>query len=152
MPFVLSLGNFKKLRAMEKHLDLTDDEFEQQFESCELDPILFSHEAHLRLAYIHIEKYGELKAIENVCNQLVAYVNHLGATNKYNTTLTVAAVKAVYHFMQNSTASEFKGFIAEFPQLKNEFKRLMHCHYSFDIFNSQKAKNKFLVPDLIPFD
>lgn len=137
---------------MEKHLDLTDDEFEEQFESCELLPTLFSHEAHLRLAYIHIKKYGEERAIENVCNQLVAYVNHLGASGKYNTTLTVAAIKAVYHFMLKSTATDFKGFIAEFPQLKFEFKRLMQCHYSFDIFNSQDAKTKFLEPDLISFD
>jgi len=137
---------------MEKHLDLTDDEFEEQFESCELLPTLFSHEAHLRLAYIHIKKYGEERAIENVCNQLVAYVNHLGASGKYNTTLTVAAIKAVYHFMLKSTATDFKGFIAEFPQLKFEFKRLMQCHYSFDIFNSQEAKTKFLEPDLISFD
>ncbi|NNK76184.1 MAG: hypothetical protein HKP42_08980 [Maribacter sp.] len=137
---------------MEKHFGLTDLKFEQQFKSCELDPALFSHEAHLRLAYIHIKKYGIKKAIENVCNQLVAYVSHLGATDKYNTTLTVAAVKAVYHFMQRSAASNFKDFIAEFPQLKFEFKRLMQCHYGFDIFNSKKAKITFLEPDLLPFD
>lgn len=137
---------------MEEHFNLNDDEFEQQFESCELDPALSTHEAHLRLAYIHIEKYGREKAIENVCNQLMAYVNHVGATDKYNTTLTVAAVKAVYHFMQKSTASCFQDFITEVPQLKSDFKRLMQCHYGIDIFNSQKAKSTFLEPDLLPFD
>jgi hypothetical protein len=137
---------------MENHFELTDSEFEQQFKSCELDPTLFSHEAHLRLAYIHIKKYGLGQAITNVCDQLAAYVTHLGATDKYNTTLTFAAVKAVYHFMQKSNANDFKGFIAEFPQLKNEFKRLMQSHYDFDIFNSQKAKKAFLEPNLLPFD
>jgi len=137
---------------MKSHFELSDAQFEQQFKSCELDSSLFNHEAHLRLAYIHIEKYGSEKAIENVCNQLVAYVNHLRATDKYNTTLTVAAVKAVYHFMQRSTASSFKDFIAEFPQLKYGFKRLMQSHYDFDIFNSHKAKKSFLEPNLLPFD
>jgi len=137
---------------MENHFELTDSEFEQKFKSCELDPTLFNHEAHLRLAHIHIGKYGHDQAIKNICDQLVAYVTHLGATNKYNTTLTVAAVKAVYHFMQKSKANDFEGFIEEFPQLKFEFKILMQCHYEFDIFNSQKAKNTFLEPDLIPFD
>ena len=137
---------------MENRFELTDSEFEQQFNSCEMDPTLFSHEAHLRLAYIHIGKYGHDQAIKNVCDQLMAFVSHLGATDKYNTTLTVAAVKAVYHFMQKSKANDFKGFIAEFPQLKFEFKRLMHCHYDFDIFNSQKAKKTFLEPNLRPFD
>ncbi|EAR01960.1 hypothetical protein [Maribacter sp. HTCC2170] len=137
---------------MENHFELSDSVFEQQFESCELDSKLFSHEAHLRLAYIHIKKYREEKAIENVCKQLVAYVNHLGATDKYNTTLTVAAVKAVYHFMQKSKSNDFKGFIVEFSQLKFEFRRLMECHYGFDIFNSPAAKSTFLEPDLVPFD
>lgn len=137
---------------MEEHFNLTDDEFERKFKACNLDPTLFTHEAHLRLAYIHIQKYGQDQAIENVCVQLVAYVNYLGATDKYNTTLTLAAVKAVNHFMQKSKSKDFRGFIKEFPQLKFEFKRLMQCHYGFDIFNSQKAKSTFLEPDLLPFD
>lgn len=137
---------------MDSHFELTDSEFEQQFESCELDPTLFSHEAHLRLAYIHIEKYGLDQAIKNICEQLVVYVSHLGAIDKFNTTLTVAAVKAVYHFMQKSRKADFNGFITEFPQLKNEFKRLMQCHYSFDIFNSKEAKKTYLEPNLIPFE
>ena len=137
---------------MKSHFELNDTQFEQQFKSCKLDPTLFSHEAHLRLAYIHIGKYGHDQAITNVCDQLAANVTHLGATDKYNTTLTVAAVKAVYHFMQKSKANDFIGFIAEFPQLKNEFKRLMQCHYDFDVFNSQKAKKTFLEPNLLPFD
>ncbi|MBT8305723.1 MAG: hypothetical protein KJN85_02175 [Maribacter sp.] len=137
---------------MEEHFNLTGDEFERQFKVCNLDPALFTHEAHLRLAYIHIQKYGQDQAIENVCVQLVAYVNHLGATDKYNTTLTLAAVKAVNHFMQKSKSKDFRGFIKEFPQLKFEFKRLMQCHYGFDIFNSQKAKSTFFEPDLLPFD
>ena len=137
---------------MKSHFELSDTQFEQQFKSCELDPTLFSHEAHLRLAYILIGKYGHDKAITNVCNQLAAFVTYLGTINKYNTTLSVAAVKAVYHFMQKSKANDFKGFIAEFPQLKYEFKRLMQCHYSFDIFGSERAKTTYLQPDLKPFD
>ena len=137
---------------MKSHFELNDTQFEQQFKSCKLDPTLFSHEAHLRLAYIHLGKYGHDQAITNVCHQLASFVTHLEATDKYNTTLTVAAVKAVYHFMQKSKANDFKGFIAEFPQLKNEFKRLMQSHYDFDIFNSQKAKKTFLEPNLLPFD
>ncbi|MGB5435842.1 MAG: hypothetical protein WBM98_08125, partial [Maribacter sp.] len=120
---------------MENHFELSDLEFEHWFESCLLDPLIFNHEAHLRLAYIHIKKYGEQKAIDNVCSQLMAYVTHLGATDKYNTTLTVAAVKAINHFMQKNSKMDFKGLITEFPQLKFGFKRLMQCHYSFDIFD-----------------
>lgn len=137
---------------MEKHFNLTDLEFEDQFENCSLDPGLFSHEAHVRLAWIHIKKYGKEKAIQNICSQLIAFVNFLGAPGKYNKTLTVAAIKAVYHFMQKSGTENFQDFIAQFPRLKYNFKELMAAHYKTDIYNSEAAKKEFLVPDLLPFD
>ena len=136
----------------QSHFNLTDIEFEQQFASCALDPSIFDHEAHLRLAYIHIKKYGEEMARGNLCNQLVAFVDHLGVAEKYNTTLTIAAIKAVHHFMKKTTATDFKGLLIEFPRLKNDFKGLMAAHYGFDIYTSKKAKRTFLAPDLIPFD
>jgi hypothetical protein len=45
-------------KRTEKHLDLSDNEFEKQFINCELSPDIFSHEAHLRLAWINIKKMG----------------------------------------------------------------------------------------------
>ncbi len=50
---------------MEEHFYLTDIQFERQFANCSLNPELFSHEAHLRLAWLHISKYG-LKVIMNI--------------------------------------------------------------------------------------
>ena len=137
---------------MENHFNLTDSEFERQFEHCELDPSIFSHEAHLRLAWIHITKYGIEKALSNIQLQLQKYVRHIGAEDKYNKTLTVAATKAVYHFILKSESDSFEGFITEFPRLKTNFRELMGFHYGIDIFNSEKAKKVFMEPDLLPFD
>ncbi len=55
---------------MEKHVDLTDAEFEDKFKSCELKPEIFSHEAHIRLAWIHVMKYRVEAAIQTICSQL----------------------------------------------------------------------------------
>jgi hypothetical protein len=136
----------------EKHLHLTDDEFEWQFEHCTLDPKLFSHEAHLRLAWIHITRYGEQEAIFRICAQIKAFAQHLGLKDKYNHTVTVAAIKAVHHFMNKSLTNTFPAFIAEFPQLKNNFKALMDTHYKIDIYHSPKARLEYIEPDLAPFD
>lgn len=84
---------------MEKHAELSDLEFEKQFETCKLIPSYFSHEAHIRLAWIHIGKYGLDQAEKNITTQLLQYVDFAGARDKYNATLTLAAVKAVYHLM-----------------------------------------------------
>ena len=137
---------------MEKHFELSDSEFERQFVNCELNPEIFSNEAHLRLAWINIKKYGIKKAETNIQGQLQDYVKWVGAENKYNKTLTLAAIKAVYHFMLKSESESFKAFITEFPRLKYNFKELISYHYGFDIYNSLEAKATYLEPDLLPFD
>ena len=137
---------------MEQHLRLTDAQFEHQFENCTLDPALFSHEAHLRLAWIHIKKYGSEKACLNVCQQIRKFDNTFGKGDKFHNTLTVAAVKAVYHFTLKSKSNTFSEFITEFPRLSHSFKDLIETHYGFDVFRSKKAKHSYLEPDLVPFD
>lgn len=137
---------------MERHFELSDSEFEKQFINCKLNPDIFSHEAHLRLAWINIKKYGIEKSKSNIQIQLKKYVKIVGEEDKYNATLTLAAIKAVYHFILKSDSDSFEKFINEFPRLKHNFKELMSCHYGFDIYNSKNAKAKFLEPDLLPFD
>jgi hypothetical protein len=106
----------------------------------------------LRLAWIHIKKYGVDRAIENICNQLVMFTKSIGAIDKYNKTLTVAAIKAVNHFIMQSNSKTFQEFVLEFPRLKYDFKALMDAHYLIDIYNSEKAKSEYIEPDLLPFD
>lgn len=136
---------------MENHYTLSDSEFEKKFSSCQFDPVHFTHEAHLRLAYIHIDKYGLLQAERNIQSQLKKFVAFAGAKHKYNTTLTVAAIKAVHHFMCQSDTDSFTDFITKFPRLKNNFRELIAFHYSLDIYNSEKAKKEYLNPDFLPF-
>jgi len=136
---------------MEAHFKLSDEQFEKQFGNCSLDPAIFSHEAHLRLAWIHIKNAGVEKAIENICTQLPAFVKSVGAEGKYNKTLTIAAIYAVNHFMNKSDSNNFYAFIQEYPSLRVNFKRLMACHYGVDIYNNELAKKEYLEPDLLPF-
>ena len=136
---------------MEKHFELANGEFEEQFANCTLDPALFTHEAHLRLAWIHIAQYGPDAAIDNICDQIMAFDNTHGKGDKFNRTVTVAAVMAVYHFMKKSCADSFEIFMAAHPELKTNFKELLSTHYSFDLFNNEKARTEFVEPDLEPF-
>lgn len=137
---------------MEPHFHISDFDFEEQFEMGKLNPEVFTHEAHLRLAWIHLKKYGQENAISNIRSQLADFVGLLGVADKYNETLTVAAIKAIDHFMRQSNAATFKEFISTYPQLKDNFKELMQQHYQVDIFNSPEAKRSFIEPDLLPFD
>ena len=133
------------------HSELTDLDFVKQFSETSLPASLFTHEAHIRLAWIHIKKYGLLEAERNVSMQLKNYVKSLGAEDKYHETLTIAGIKAVNHFLMQSETKSFSAFIKENGILLSDFKQLIQSHYSTNIFNSKPAKLKYLELELIPF-
>ncbi|MBO6524716.1 MAG: hypothetical protein JJ971_12875 [Balneolaceae bacterium] len=136
---------------MEKHYSYTDSEFEQHFHECTLPSEMFTHEAHLRLAWIEISKYGVDTAIENISAHIKKYAESLDAADKFHATVTVAAVEAVHHFMKKTESETFQGFISTNPELKTRFKELLSSHYSFNVFESEKAKQKFIEPDVSSF-
>ena len=49
---------------------------EQDFIECKLNPSDFSHEAHLRLAWINIDRYGIEQAEKNIQNQLRKFFSY----------------------------------------------------------------------------
>ena len=137
---------------MTTHFDLTDKEFTTQFRTCQLDPELFTHEAHLRLAWIYLKTYGIDRSVEELPMQFRAFVAHAGATDKYNETVTVAALKVVNHFLASSSEDNFLDFVANNPRLMTDFMQLLASHYSIDIFNSERARKEYVEPDLLDFD
>jgi hypothetical protein len=136
---------------MEKHWKLSEEAFEEKFSNCTLRPLWFTHEAHLRLAWIYIQKYGKEVAFEKYRTQLQAFANKYNAEGKYNATVTFASIEIMSHFMEHSDAYDFQDFINEFPQLKTDFKKVLQTHYSGDIFTSKEAKQQVIQPDLVPF-
>jgi N-formylglutamate deformylase len=136
---------------LEKHQSISDEEFSQQFSDKTLNPEIFTHEAHLRLAWIMIKSYGLKLGSEIICHQILAFVKPLGAEEKFNTTLTVASTNMVHHFMQKVETDNFLDFIQAFPTLKYEFKDLISKHYSFDIIKDERTKLEYVEPDLMSF-
>ena len=82
----------------EHHFKLSDTEFEISFENGILDPAIFTHEAHLRIAWIFIKKYGHGQAVDKITRSLFEFVSRAGAAEKYSVTVTIAAMKIVDHF------------------------------------------------------
>ncbi|WP_420577422.1 hypothetical protein [Ekhidna sp.] len=133
------------------HWQYTDEAFEEIFAGYRLKPSMFSHEAHLRLAYIHIQKYGREQAEMNMCDQIKGFAESLEVYDKFNKTVTIASVKAMDHFMQKAESDNFKDFIKEFPRLLTNFKDILGQHYGFNVFADKRAKKEFVEPDLLPF-
>ncbi len=137
---------------MEAQYKLNDVQIKQEMEDASLHPGLFSHEAHLRWGWLLLEDHGLDRAIKTACDQLKNYTKSLGVADKYNETVTVAAIRAIHHFRLRSETLNFADFIEENPRLKTSFKELMAAHYSEDIFQLAAAKVKYIKPDLQSFD
>lgn len=137
---------------MEKHYQYSDERILFAMENSALDPEVFSHEAHLRWGWLLLENNVLGEAIEKACSQLRRYTQHLGVLDKYNETVTIAAMRAIHHFRLKSNADNFRDFISEASRLKTSFRELMESHYSENIFKSPKAKKQYLEPDKAPFD
>ena len=104
------------------HSHYADDEFILSLLNGSFPSKLFTHEAHLRLAWIFLEDNNVEEACEDVSAVIKAYVALIGAEDKYHETITQAAVRAVYHFKNKKPSNGFSMLVASFPRLLTHFK------------------------------
>lgn len=133
------------------HRTLSDDELERQLIDGSLPAEWFGHEAHLRLAWIYVQRYPLAQAQAATGHCIQCYVQHLGAMDKYHHTLTLAAVQVVAHFAEQTQASDFEGLLEAMPRLRTHFMDLMHQHYSPERLQSAEAHYHYLEPDRLIF-
>ena len=69
---------------MNSHSELSDELFEEQFQNCQLNPALTNHEAHLRIAWIHITKMVSIKQLKTFQTNFSHFSVSLCAINKLN--------------------------------------------------------------------
>ena len=131
---------------------MTDQEFLHAFATAELPPQQFDHKAHLRLAYLMLERHPRDEAGELIGQQIRNYTVQWEASDKYNHTLTLAAVYVMAHFMERKPGLSFEELLHHFPKLLTGFQGLVGQHYSRDLLNSSEAKKNFLQPDKTPFE
>ena len=134
-----------------KHRVSTQDlDFRTQFESCEFPPALFSHRAHIRLAYVYLTRHDTDAAHQLMQNALLTFLEHHGIdASKYHETMTRAWIMAVRHFMEISPdcdSSEI--FIQRNPRMLDS--KIMLTHYSAEALLSDEARTRFVEPDLSP--
>jgi cyanate lyase len=130
---------------------LDDQTFLNAFREATLPSAAFTHEAHLRLAWLHLQKFTAADAIREVQEQIHRYAQKLGMGDKYHCTLTVASMKLVQERMGAEGGPTFDRFLEMHPEMLTSFKSLIHEHYSEGRLDSIEARNHYLEPDLIPF-
>jgi hypothetical protein len=125
---------------------MNDSEFVRAFEACELSNESFHHRDHIRLAWIYLQRYGEQEAGTRIAASIRNFAAHFGKTDKYHETMTIAWLRLVAHESKGRTTLEEA--LAASPMLLE--KRTLAGYYSDGLLQSDRAKQEFVDPDLMP--
>jgi len=132
--------------------ELSNKTFLSLFEEKSLDPKYFSHLGHIRLAWIYLNKYEHSMAVDKACVGIKAYASSLGATDKFNMTMSVAMMEIISHRINKLDDKSWQTFMANNTDLiENSFAILLK-YYSKEQLFSNAAKMTVLKPDLRPIE
>jgi len=135
---------------------MTDNEFIEAFEACTLPFDQWTHRAHVRVAYVYLDRYGLEAGIDRMRVGIKAYnaANSVpeGPLVGYNETTTVAFAHIVYAVMrayaQSHPVDGSEAFCDMHPQLMSS--RVLRLFYSPQRRGLPEAKAVFVEPDLAP--
>lgn len=140
---------------------MTDKEFLSAFESATLERANWTHEAHVRLAWLYLSKYPVVDALEKVrggirrLNQAFASVGAgpcrpVDAQNPpgYHNTITVAFVRVIAGRM--GAGEKYEGFRDRNPDLFDRALPAIRKHYTKKVLFSAKARKGFVEANRAP--
>lgn len=129
---------------------LSDDAFLAGFAACTLPPEAFSHLGHLRIAWIHLQRYPLAQAVERVCDGIDVFARHLGVPQKYNRTLSEALVVLMAAGGGGDRAVSWDAFLDRNRALVDDARAVLARHYSPAVLTGGAARCRFVTPDREP--
>jgi hypothetical protein len=146
---------------------MTDDEFLTAFEECELSRKDWTHEAHVRMAWLYVQR---IESDADVFDRIRSGIKKLNETflrrqmascirlpgkkpdprglDGYHETITVAFVTVIASRIVQD--EDFTTFSARNPDLFDRKFPALLKHYTPERLYSAPAKMEFLAPDLEP--
>jgi len=124
---------------------VTDQEFLRALENCELAERDFGHAAHVRVAYLYLQKSDFAAALERTRRTIRNYAKHLGKPDRYHETITVAYLALIQqHIFERGNDGGWPAFAKNNAELFQP--DLLHRFYSRAQLDSEIARRIFLLP------
>ena len=119
----------------------------EQFESLDIDPAGFDHEAHVYVAWSYLQICDLLEAIRRYRETLIRLTRTLGVPGKYHETMTWFYLLAVAERATGDQAADWALFRASNPDLFRRNPSLIRRFYSEGRLASELARAQFVLPD-----
>jgi hypothetical protein len=130
---------------------MTDDVFLGAFEECQLPKALWTHEAHVRMAWLYLQQRPLIEVIPVVRGAIQRYNNSFGNPEGYHETITVAYLRLIDHRIgDRARERSFAEFRENHPDLLDRTLSALLRHYSREVLFSKEAFRTFVEPDLSP--
>lgn len=127
---------------------MTDDDFLTAFETCTIPRADWTHEAHVRMAWLYLSRLPFPVALQNARTGIARYNRSLGNTTGYHDTVTAAAVHVIAARM--AAGEPYPAFLARNRDLIDNLTGVLREHYSAARLKSPEATAEFVAPDLRP--
>jgi hypothetical protein len=130
---------------------MTDEEFLEAFEECRIPKELWTHQAHVRMAWLYLSRWPLEEVIPIVREGINRYNRSLGNTEGYHETITLAFLTLIDQQVdREGEGATFAAFSERNPILFDRTLPALLEYYSRDVLYSAEARERFVEPDRAP--
>jgi len=130
---------------------MTDDEFLKAFEDCRIPRDRWTHEAHVRMAWIYLRRWPLERVIPIVREGIRRYNASLGNEAGYHETITVGSLVLIDRAVALGGADEtYAEFLERNPALFDRTLSALFEYYDQETLFSGRAREAFVEPDRAP--
>jgi hypothetical protein len=129
---------------------MTEHEWMAEFEKCTLPNGSFHHADHVKMAFLYLQKYPPLEALNRFSSALRRFAAAQGKPDLYNETITWGFVLLIRERMARASSpqswAEFSVSNADLLLWDNN---VLKKYYFPETLSSELAKRVFLFPDRV---
>jgi hypothetical protein len=115
------------------------------FESGNIDPEQFDHEAHVYIGWLYVRKFELAVAISRFDAGLKRLTAFLGVPEKYHATITWLFLLLIAERFDSD--ENWQGFRSRNEELISNSKTTLNRYYSDALLFSERARERFVLPD-----
>lgn len=115
------------------------------FESGNIDPEQFDHEAHVYIGWLYVRKFELAVAISRFDTGLKRLTAFLGVPEKYHATITWLFLLLIAERFDSD--ENWQGFRSRNEELISNSKTTLNRYYSDALLFSERARERFVLPD-----
>lgn len=127
---------------------MTDDEFLAAFEAAAIARPDWTHETHVRMAWLYLTRLPPADATDRVRAGIRKLNGVIGSPGGYHETITVAAARVIADRLR--PGDDYPAFRGRNPDLFDRTLPFLLRHYSRDRLFSPEARAGFVGPDREP--